>query len=207
MRHEFISVSRGVERSSASVDDRSRRDGLCDLLRKGAEPTMICENCQKNEAVVHLTDIVNNTKKEYRLCKECAGIHGVSIQAQIKKHKQFTLPDFYSDPDTSTGSGRGDAADQECSQCGMSYSLFRKEGKFGCSHDYQCFRSELDSLLEKIHASSQHLGRTPGRFRKQVSSRAQLTQLREELSNAISDEQYEKAAAIRDQMRNLESQR
>ena len=80
MRHEFISVSRGVERSSASVDDRSRRDGPCDLLRKGAEPTMVCQKCQKNEAVVHLTDIVNNTKKEYRLCKECAEMHGVSIR-------------------------------------------------------------------------------------------------------------------------------
>ncbi len=174
---------------------------------EGAEPTMLCENCQKNKAVVHLTDIVNNTKKEYRLCKECAGIHGVSIQAQLKKHKQFTLPDFYSDPDTLTGADGGDTADKVCTQCGMSYSLFRKEGKFGCSHDYQCFRSDLDELLEKIHASSQHLGRSPGRFREQVSRQAQLTQLREDLSKAVSDEQYEKAAAIRDQMQNLESQR
>ena len=103
---------------------------------------MLCENCQKNKAVVHLTDIVNNTKKEYRLCKECAGIHGVSIQATLKKHKQFTLPDLLSDPDSTMRAGDGDTAVKACTRCGMSYSLFRKEGKFGCSHDYECFRSD-----------------------------------------------------------------
>ena len=41
---------------------------------------MVCQKCQKNEAVVHLTDIGNYTKKEYRLCKECAEMHGVSIR-------------------------------------------------------------------------------------------------------------------------------
>lgn len=162
---------------------------------------MLCEKCQKNKVVVHLTDIVNQTKRQYHLCKECAGFHGVSIKAQIKKHKeQFTLPEFYSSPD-------GDCGSVSCPDCGMTYSRFRKEGKFGCSHDYDVFRDDLDELLEKIHESNQHRGRAPGRFRKQISRKVQLTQLREELTQAVSDEQFEKAAAIRDQMRLLESHR
>ncbi len=169
---------------------------------------MLCEKCQKNEVAVHLTDIVNQTKRQYHLCKECAGFHGVSIQAQMKKHKeQFTLPEFYSSPDTSSEHSDGDCGSVSCPDCGMTYSRFRKEGKFGCSHDYHVFRTDLDELLEKIHESNQHRGRAPARFRKQISRKVQLTQLREELTRAVTDEQFEKAAAIRDQMRLLESHR
>ncbi|MEC9476019.1 MAG: UvrB/UvrC motif-containing protein [Planctomycetota bacterium] len=165
---------------------------------------MLCEKCQENEACVHLTDIVNNTKREYRLCKECAEVHGVSIQAQLQKFKNITnitLPEFCA-PSIDIGSGDSEVTDvEDCPRCKMSYSLFRKEGKFGCSHDYTVFRGSLDDLLEKIHASTQHRGRTPGRFREQDNHQTKLDQLREELLQAVQGEQYEKAAAIRDQMR------
>lgn len=173
--------------------------------KKGIKLTMLCEKCQQNEVAVHLTDIAAGIKKKYQLCKKCAEDHGVSIQAQLKKHKQFTLTEFYGSPQSQSHQDKDQATDSACSQCGMSYSLFRKEGKFGCSHDYQTFRSDLDELMNKIHASSQHRGRAPGRFRQQVSRQVQLDHLREELTQAVSDEQFEEAAKIRDQMRLLES--
>ena len=118
---------------------------------------MICEKCQQNEACVHLTDIVNNTKREYRLCKECAKIHGVSIQAQLQKFKNITLPEFYAPSIEVSGDDLEETQVEDCPRCKMSYSLFRKEGKFGCAHDYTVFRSTLDDLLEKIHASTDDL--------------------------------------------------
>lgn len=162
---------------------------------------MLCEKCQQNEACVHLTDIVNNTKREYRLCKECAKVHGVSIQAQLQKFKNISLPAFFAPSAESSDIEQAAITVESCPRCKMSYSLFRKEGKFGCSHDYTVFRSTLDDLLDKIHASTQHRGRTPSRFRGQDSNQSKLDQLREELTRAVKGEQYEKAAAIRDQMR------
>ncbi len=33
---------------------------------------MICDNCKKNEATVHITKIINGVKQEHSLCDVCA---------------------------------------------------------------------------------------------------------------------------------------
>ena len=33
---------------------------------------MICDHCHKNEATIHMTNIVNNQKTEQHLCNTCA---------------------------------------------------------------------------------------------------------------------------------------
>lgn len=172
---------------------------------------MQCEKCQQNVASVHLTDVVNNTKREYHLCKECAKIQGVSLQAQLQKFKDLTqdltlpegltLPEFFAPSFEESGSERAENAPEDCPRCKMSYSRFRRDGKFGCSHDYTVFLSTLDELFEKIHESTRHIGRAPARFQKEGSDQGRFDQLREQLKRAVQGEQYEKAAEIRDQMR------
>ncbi len=162
---------------------------------------MQCEKCQQNVANVHLTDVVNNTKREYHLCKECAKIQGVSLQAQLQKFKDLTLPEFFAPSFEESGSERAESAPEDCPRCKMSYLRFRRDGKFGCSHDYTVFLSTLDELFEKIHESTRHIGRAPARFQQEDSQQGQLHQLREQLKRAVQGEQYEKAAEIRDQMR------
>ncbi|MGE4619568.1 MAG: UvrB/UvrC motif-containing protein [Planctomycetota bacterium] len=162
---------------------------------------MLCEKCQQNDACVHLTDVTNNTKREYHLCKDCAEVHSVSIQAQLQKFKNINLPEFFTPLSGELSQEKAQDSIADCPQCKMSYSLFRKDGKFGCAHDYTVFRSTLDDLLKKIHDSTQHRGRTPRRFRQQDSHQEELDQLRQQLTSAVNGEQYEKAAAIRDQMR------
>ena len=168
---------------------------------------MQCEKCQQNVASVHLTDVINNTKHEYHLCKECAKIQGVSLQAQLQKFKDLTLPEgltlpeFFAPSFEESGSERAENAPEDCPRCKMSYSRFRRDGKFGCSHDYTVFLSTLDELFEKIHESTRHIGRAPARFQKEGSDQGLFDQLREQLKRAVQGEQYEKAAEIRDQMR------
>ncbi|HIC22861.1 MAG TPA: hypothetical protein EYO84_05505 [Planctomycetes bacterium] len=162
---------------------------------------MLCEKCQQNEATVHLTDVANQVKQEYHLCSECARVHGVSVPAQFQKFKSFTLPDFFTHQSQESDTEQAESPPENCPRCKMSYSKFRRDGKFGCSHDFTVFRSTLEDLFKKIHNSSQHIGRTPSCFRKENSHRIQLDGLREELKRAVQGEQYEKAAEIRDQMR------
>ena len=166
---------------------------------------MICEKCQKNEVSVHLTDIVNNTKREYHLCRDCAQSHGVSIQAQLQNFKNLTVPEFYASPQEKSETANSPEGLGDCPDCGMSYSNFRKEGKFGCSRDYDLFSGSLDDLFEKIHAAAQHKGRSPARFHEQMVQSLEVERLRESLTHAVSDEDFEQAAAIRDQLRILES--
>ena len=44
---------------------------------KGKESKQACDQCGADDAVVHLTQIVNNEMKTSHLCKECAAVKGV----------------------------------------------------------------------------------------------------------------------------------
>ncbi|OUU21665.1 MAG: hypothetical protein CBC13_08720 [Planctomycetia bacterium TMED53] len=165
---------------------------------------MLCEKCQQNEVTVHLTDIVNNTKKEYHLCRDCAQSHGVSIKATLENFKNLTIPEFYSPPAKGDSESAQDSAPSDCPDCGMSYAKFRKEGKFGCARDYDLFSDSLDELFGKIQPSTQHKGRVPARFHGVVSQSMEVERLRQKMEQAAIDEDYEKAAAIKSQLKSLE---
>ena len=113
---------------------------------------MLCEKCQQNEVSVHLTDIVNNTKREYHLCRDCASSHGVSIKATLENFKNLTIPEFYSPPEDEEQDTPSPKLSRDCPDCGMTYARFRKEGKFGCSRDYDLFSDSLDDLFGNLIA-------------------------------------------------------
>ena len=50
-----------------------------------------------------------------------------------------------------------------CPACGIKYMEFRSEGRLGCPHDYQVFRTGLEPLLNKIHRADRHVGKRPRR--------------------------------------------
>ena len=165
---------------------------------------MLCEKCQQNEVTAHLTDIVNNTKREYHLCRDCARSHGVSIKATLENFKNLTIPEFYSPPEAADTESKSAESAQDCPDCGMTYARFRKEGKFGCSRDYDLFSNSLDDLFGKIQPSSQHKGSVPARFHGAMAQSLEIERLRQEMEQAAIDEDYEKAAAIKSQLKSLE---
>jgi protein arginine kinase activator len=59
-------------------------------------------------------------------------------------------------------------------------------------------------LVEKIHDASQHVGKAPKRVSSDVSLQKEMRQLQVELKRAVRREDYEKAAALRDQIKQLE---
>jgi protein arginine kinase activator len=160
----------------------------------------MCENCKKHQATIHLTEIINNTKKEIHLCEHCAEKQGVVKQ-------QMSIADFLA----GLASGSGPAAkhklpDVRCPGCGMSLAEFQSGGRFGCADDYTVFRDRLMPLIEKIHDSTQHVGKVPARAGSNVQREKELRQLQAELKRAVDREEYEKAAELRDQIRKLEEQ-
>ena len=88
--------------------------------------------------------------------------------------------------------------------CGIKFVEFRNSGRLGCPHDYQEFREELTPLLENIHGDTRHAGKTPRRQPQARQNQSELTRLRRQLQNAVSQEAYEEAAKLRDQIRTLE---
>jgi protein arginine kinase activator len=91
-----------------------------------------------------------------------------------------------------------------CPDCGMTLEEFRKKGRLGCPKDYEVFRPQIDELLERVHGATEHRGRVPGLSEKELLRIQRMTDLQQELENAIREEAYENAARIRDELKELE---
>ncbi len=162
---------------------------------------MLCDICNKNEATVHLTEIVNGQVVEMHLCESCA--QEKASQMQVPIGFQVFLGGIA--PEKKSG-GPGKTEDLVCPGCGLSYREFRKMGRLGCSQCYEAFKDYLVPLLKNIHGSSQHLGKHPKKVAESVQRRMRLVELRKELQKAIEAEAFEEAARLRDEIKALEAQ-
>jgi protein arginine kinase activator len=82
---------------------------------------------------------------------------------------------------------------------------FRAQGRLGCPHDYNVFRIGLIPLLQRIHRSGRHVGKSPRHGAPSEGAQAELMELRRRLHAAVEAEEYEEAARLRDLLRKKEA--
>jgi protein arginine kinase activator len=158
---------------------------------------MNCEKCHKNHATIHLTAIEGGMKKEAHLCDECARQTGVHLKFN------FSISDLLGG--LMEPPAKAPKVNQiRCPECGITYSEFKTKARLGCANDYEVFRSELLRLLEKIHGSTQHAGKTPHTVDAQVRKENELIRLKRDLESVVKSEDFEKAAEIRDRIKTIE---
>ena len=87
-----------------------------------------------------------------------------------------------------------------CEQCGFTQQDFKKHGRFGCPHCYEAFTGVVSTMLETMHNGTTHTGKVPQRALARKILYDRLTQLEDELSEAIKTERYEDAARCRDEI-------
>lgn len=92
-----------------------------------------------------------------------------------------------------------------CNVCNTSFEEYKKEGKLGCSKCYQAFEKELKPIIESIYGFSEHIGKYPKNQFKDVDVIKTIEKLKEQLNIAIQEEEYEKAAELRDEILKLEA--
>jgi len=156
-----------------------------------------CDKCSK-PATVYMTEIIDGKKIEKHLCEDCAMAEGITIKASIPINQ--LLEDFI----LQTSGGPG-ASDLTCDVCGMTFAEFRNKALLGCPHDYEAFQPVLEPLLERAQEGAcQHTGKVPHRAGSDQKKHHALLRLRGELRNAVAAEDYERAAALRDQIKELE---
>jgi protein arginine kinase activator len=161
---------------------------------------MLCDHCGERDAVVHLTQIIENAVSQLHLCEKCAAERGVETASAPAKHP---LGEFLQAVQQQIVAPPGDSL--RCHFCGMTLSDFRQTGRWGCSRCYVTFEQSMRELLRRVHGSSRHTGR-PYRAPQdeQVTRTSELAELRERLRRAIEQEQFELAADLRDRIRVME---
>ncbi len=166
---------------------------------------MKCEKCNK-PATQHLTEVRGGKVIEKHLCEQCyAAAEGFSVNPKSHTPINELLTSFVLAHSGQTSTKEATAG---CPQCGISWAEFRQSGLLGCEHDYALFDKDLTPLLQRAHeGATHHLGKVPTRrggssvpMKRQVD----LTRLRKELQRAVEAEDYERAAKLRDQIRQAE---
>ena len=74
----------------------------------------------------------------------------------------------------------------------------------GCNRCYEVFREHLEPTLRRIHGNTVHTGKLPKKGAGKIKLQRQIEQLKSELQAAVVNEQYEKAAELRDRIKELE---
>jgi protein arginine kinase activator len=164
---------------------------------------MLCQNCNKRPANVHFTKIINNKKTEMYLCEQCANEKG-----QFGFGSPLDVTNFlfgFANSGNDAAYDISAARDAVCKKCGMDYEDFLKTGKMGCGECYNTFREKLKPALKRLHGTLKHSGKFPLRRSKEKDLSEQIERLKEQLERAIQNEEYEKAAELRDKIRALEN--
>ena len=158
---------------------------------------MTCDVCKQNQSTVFLTQIVDGKMQKVNLCESCS------------KEKGVTDPTGFALADLLLGLGAAQEIEKgggvaKCPVCGFSQGDFKKTGRLGCAACYDTFGEGLSGLLKGMHKGTAHVGKIPSRLLKTMERDQQLKELQRDLRKAVTDENYESAAQIRDRIRNLQ---
>jgi protein arginine kinase activator len=162
---------------------------------------MLCQICKINEATVRYTEIINNKVTEVHLCQNCAQFGDKAASEEFPLQSLFAMHD---QAETSTGTEADSAL--ECSSCGLTFGDFVSHGRLGCPECYTVFAEKLQTLIEKVHGASQHVGKVPRVKGETFRARSELLRYRTQLRKAIESENYEEAARLRDLIHGIEQQ-
>ena len=169
---------------------------------------MLCTNCNKNQATVHLQQFINGKKIEIHLCQECTTAKldhpaFASITETIfKGFLEQMQSKFASNPDMFNNLTIKQTV--ACQKCRMTYDEFKSGGKIGCEACYSAFSKEVEALLKNVQGSIRHEGKVPKRLGTEIISKRQTDDLRLRLKKAVEEENFEEAARLRDEIRALE---
>ena len=160
-----------------------------------------CTQCKKPAKVIY-KEIVGNAITCTEVCADCP-ILEQKLHGTAPKEKTAGIPE------AETGLC--------CGHCRTTLDAVKMGNPVGCSECYNVFaeplitelmeENRLPSSLKKNLSNrknqSLHVGKAPGKEVQPLPSSSKLTALNEALNEALKKENYEEAAALRDQIKAL----
>ena len=159
---------------------------------------MLCDVCQKNDATVYLTQIVEGKMQKVNLCEDCAKEKGVSDPTG------FAMADLLLGLGATQQIEHGGQPAQKCPVCGFTQIDFKKTGRLGCSACYDTFADGLANLLKGMHKGLKHTGKMQAKISRRFALADRVKSLETDLKKAVKNEKYEDAARLRDEIQKLE---
>ena len=177
---------------------------------------MLCDRCKKREATIHIKEVHDGKCISTNLCPECAkekeiagglGAFGFNLAEVIFNvgkmnagAKNAPQPEHAEEDEKTEG--------LSCPRCHWSVAKMRHAaGKLGCAECYKVFGKWVNMAVEQVQRGKVHVGKRPlSRSRSLSGLRMELDRLQTELASAVSAEEYEKAAQVRDRISALKTE-
>lgn len=167
---------------------------------------MLCERCGQRPATVHMTEINNGQKKDAHICEVCAG----EMQPQgfgfvlPQMHLHQFLAGLLNHEVGTNKQKKTEISGGECDKCGVGDKQITNQGLLGCGDCYPYFEDKVLPILRRIHGSTRHTGKVPQRTGGRTRLKKEIDLLKDRLKEAVSREDFEQAAQLRDQIHGLE---
>ena len=175
---------------------------------------MTCERCNKKKVSILYRESAGGRVRALRLCGECAEVleQAGELEEVSSTVAGFILPQFLSDegslplPFRRVAQATGTPSARSCAICGASMEDIADTGRVGCSACYTVFSDELAGIIRSAHGRGEHAGRVSAGYRLRLEKGERLAGLKRQLKEAVSQENYEAAAGLRDNIRALEAE-
>ena len=152
-----------------------------------------CDHCDQ-PAVYHDVRIINGVHNTTHLCADHAFESGMMDGGPVHFSSDFV----FEESSTTQGSMKA------CTDCGMTIAQYKQTSFLGCPACYTTFKTELLTIIAQVQDKhTQHIGRAPSQSNVDLDRHLQIRRLLRKLQSAVNQEQYEDAAELRDQLREL----
>lgn len=162
---------------------------------------MLCQSCGKNQANTHIKRIVNGELTEFMLCDKCAAKLGYS---NIFDGFGFDFDNLLGSFFANNESSFLPTNNKRCDFCGASLNDISNTGKVGCAKCYDVFFDQLMPSIKRIHGNTKHSGKYASTAGKESIIKNKIKLLNERMKMAINQQNFEEAAKIRDELKDLQ---
>lgn len=174
-----------------------------------------CDKCNR-PATHHSVEISKSGEKvAINLCDTHAAEEGLTMKSAHTPINEL-LTNFVKlhsggaeagEVNTGKPTAASSAKDAACENCGTTFGDFRENSLLGCPSCYKTFEQPLSPLLERAHeGGTHHIGKVPRRAGVGEQRQMAMQRLRRQLDDAVSAEDYELAARLRDDIQQIEGE-
>lgn len=169
---------------------------------------MLCQNCKKKDATTHIKRVINGEATESHLCQSCAQSLGVG---SFFDDFSLNLPDIFSGFFGDSAFALGESRLDRCEKCGCCFDDIIKSGSVGCSDCYEKFYQKLLPSIQRIHGKAKHAGKVPvtnevKQTVKPKTTEEKIADLQKEMDKAVSEQNFERAAILRDEIKKMKGE-
>jgi len=164
----------------------------------------ICDNCKKREATIRISKLVKGKVNDMWLCNSCAARRSPYHKPNslyVEKLLEVLLQ-----KEGDEGARRADDEERQCPTCGLPLRSYRETFFLGCSDCYTAFEEILVRDLQRYHGATTHVGRKPNTDAAPLDPHLAIKDLQRRLEVAVRREDFEMAARLRDEIRQLKAQ-